>query len=189
LSDRTPGAPDYSRHTIAVADPRDYLAILRALSRLPAVVVVNIVEPSGKAKLLSEESLMAALAEAPETLTVDALRADAFSAVMRQNVEAGRREAEALRRLLRDRPVSDLGAEVAAVLRHLDQLLLLLTGYALQRDNAAVPRLGHALATLREQMAASAGQFADNVRCMDDLHYEIVPALEKLWNMFRPARA
>lgn len=61
----------------------------------------------------------------------------------------------------------------------------MLTSYALQRDDPTPPRLGNALATRRLQLAASAFKWEDTVRCIDDLHYEIVPALKTLQTLFQ----
>ena len=43
------------------------------------------------------------------------------------------------------------------------------------------------LRTLCAQLLRSAVEEGDNVRCMDDLHYELVPALTALWHS--PTRA
>jgi len=174
----------YTQQAIPLKDFRNLRQVLRDLSNVRERVVVNLVEPTNRTLALSAETLRAALAGGPDSLVVQSLPRDVYRRVMCGKVERVAVEAAGLRGELRHRFVNDLAVELAGFLQHLDQLLFLLHGYALQDWRPRVTRLVQALTDLRTQLARSAAEHRDNVRCMDDLHYEIVPTLAALAQVF-----
>src|SRR5207253_1307589 len=147
------------------------------------LVVVNIVSSAdAQPVFLSEGNLRAMLSKTSELMVVEALPIGVYSQLVGGKIEQTFREAEALRSVLRTRYVSELSTEVTAFLALLDQLALLVEGYLLQRgaESVETPSIG----ALRDGLATSSFTFADNCRCMDDLHYEIVPALQALLRCF-----
>jgi hypothetical protein len=175
----------YSRHTIPVGDRRDVGNILEAISRLPNLVVVNLVSPiHSKPVCFCTENLRAMLTDAPGSLLVETLPGAEYKRVVTDAIDQTAQVAAGLRAALRSQPVAGLTGEVADFLLRLDPLLLLLDGFVLQRADL---RLGPSMLKLRDlrgQVAASWFEHEDNVRCMDDLQYEILPSLRSIRKAF-----
>jgi hypothetical protein len=175
----------YVRHTVHIVEPRTTQQVLGELAALRDLVVVNVAESmDSPAVALSHDNLSAVLAQAGDSLVVEALPFQMYQRIMRDKIEQMIDEAAAMRGALRTRVVADLGPEADRLARHLEQLHFLLGGYSLQRSNRDLPQAIQELETLRDQLLQSALEYQDNVRCMDDLHYEIVPALRKITAYF-----
>ncbi len=173
----------YSRQVVSldgIAHARD---VLYRFTRLPGMVV-NIVGTDGGSALLSAAGLDATLAKRPPTLAVDVLADARYVRLAAAKLSMGLSQADALRRLLCERPVNDLAPDVIAMLRYLHELEMLLEVYGLQRRNRSVARALHVLPSHRGQLLAAASTPADNVRCMDALRYAIRPVLENLQSIF-----
>lgn len=187
MSEQRPGRTEYSRHSVAVADASNAPQVLRALAALPEVVVVNLVETSGATTVaFSEESLSSLLATAPAAIVVEALPRATYERVMRDKIELATREAIALRTILCSCAIVDVPTEASTVLRHVDQILFLLRSYALQDTRSRTTRVIESLAERRQRLADSCFESGDNVRCMDDLQYEVVPVLQEVTRLFTP---
>jgi hypothetical protein len=185
VSEQRPDRAEYARHAVPVADAGNIRAVLRALGALPGLIVVNLVEPGGAATVaLSEESLANLLATGPETLIVETLPRATYQRVMRDKIELATREAIALRTILCSCAIGDVPTEASTVVRHVDQILFLLRSYALQDGRSRVTALIDALAARRQRLAESCFESGDNVRCMDDLQYEVVPVLQDVAQLF-----
>jgi hypothetical protein len=167
-------------------DPGDKDQALLAISSLSDLVVVNI---AGAAEmepvLFTEENLQAILAETPEQLFVEGLPPGEFKKLARERIDRAVQSALALRAGLRTAYVADLAATVRDFLSRLDQVLQLLRCYVLQNARAGLSGLDRELQDLIVQLADSSFERGDNVRCMDDLQHQIVPALKKLLWVFR----
>jgi len=84
-----------------------------------------------------------------------------------------------LRAMLRTRYVAELGAQVLEFVPGVEQVLPLLDSH---------PGAANTAQKLRDslrQLTASCREHGDNVRCMDELQYEILPALKRLQNLLR----
>jgi hypothetical protein len=159
--------------------------VLRELVALRDLVVVNIAESmDSPAVALSHDNLSAVVAQAGDSLVVEALPFQMYQRIMRDKIEQIIDEAAAIRGVLRNRAVADIGPEADRLARYLEQLHFLLGGYTLQQANPDLSQAIQGLETLRDQLLRSAFEYQDNVRCMDDLHYEIVPALRKIGAYF-----
>jgi hypothetical protein len=168
-----------------VAEAGSTSQVLRAIAALPEVVVVNLVEASGTGTTaLSEDALSSLLATGPDAIVVEALPRVTYQRVMRDKIELATREAVALRTILCSCAIGDVPTEAGTVLRHIDQILFLLRSYALQDTRSKLPRLIDALAERRQRLAESCFESGDNVRCMDDLQYEVVPVLQDVSRVF-----
>jgi hypothetical protein len=185
MSEQRPARTEYSRHTVAVTDAGNGPQVLRALAALPDVVVVNLVEANGQATIaLSDDSLSSLLATGPDAIVVETLPRATYQRVMRDKIELATREAIALRTILCSCAIGDVPTEAGTVLRHVDQILFLLRSYALQDSRPRLSRLIDALAERRQRLAESCFESGDNVRCMDDLQYEVVPVLKDVSRLF-----
>jgi hypothetical protein len=185
VSEQRPGRTEYSRHSVAVDDAGNAAQVLRAIAALPDVVVVNLVEANGTTTVaLSEDTLSSLLATAPPAIVVEALPRSTYQRVMRDKIELATREATALRTILCSCAISDVPTEAGTVLRHVDQILFLLRSYALQDTRPRLGRVIDALAERRQRLAESCFESGDNVRCMDDLQYEVVPVLTDVSRLF-----
>jgi hypothetical protein len=179
----------YSEFTVALKDPRNLRQVLRDLSNVRERVVVNLIDADGRTSALSADTLHQALAHRPSTLVVQALPPALYRSVMCGKVARVTEQGSCLRLLLRDKFLPELDGELTAFLQHLDQLLFLLHGYALQDWRPRITRLVKTLSELGGQLTRSARIQTDPVCCMDDLHYEIVPTLNALAEIFQPIKA
>jgi hypothetical protein len=177
---------EYIKECVLIQDPDNQDQVLLAISSLRDLVVVNIagaaeIEPV----LFSEENLQAILAAAPEQLFVEGLPPGKFKKLARERIDQAVQSALALRAGLRTAYVADLAAAVREFLSQLDQVLQLLRCYALQSARSGLSGRDRELQDLIGQLVASSFERGDNVRCMDDLQHQIVPALKKLLWVFR----
>ncbi len=176
---------EFSKHTIRIKEPGDIHQVLRSLSGLQKLVAVNIAQSAEmKPVLVSEENLRALLADAPESLFVEALPLGKYQKLVRDKIGQVVQSALALRASLRTHYVADLAAQVRDFLAQLDQTLLMLNCYALQNAQSGVSEAVQKLRCYLGQFIASSCDLGDNVRCMDDLQHEILPALKKLMRVF-----
>ena len=176
---------EFSRHTIPVKNQKEAPQVLQTISGLKNLVVVNVassIEPNPV--LFSEENLRALLADAPESLFVEALPLGEYKKLMRDKIDQVARALLSLRAALRTSYVADMAGQVRDFVRQLDQTLLMLKCYALQNAQSGVAENVQKLQVLIGQLAASSFMHGDNVRCMDDLQYEILPALKALLRVF-----
>jgi hypothetical protein len=177
---------EYIKKCVRVQDPGNKDQVLLAISSLRDLVVVNI---AGGAEmepvLFTEENLHAILAAAPEQLLVEGLPPAKYKKLAREKIDRAVQSALALRAGLRAAYVADLAAPVRDLLSQLDQVLQLLRCYALQNARSGPSGLDQELQDVIGQLAASSFERGDNVRCMDGLHHQIVPALKKLLWVFR----
>ncbi len=193
MSTPTTGRSAYSQHEIAIKDPENLRQVLRELSSLRDRVVVNLVlpaealaevdVPAASVQALSAQTLTAALSGRPATLQVQALPLGLYQQVMRDKIARIAGATRELRARLRSRFVVELAADLDGLVQQLDQLLFLVNGYAMQDWRPRVTRLVETLTTVRKELTESVTA-CDNVRCMDDLHYDIVPVLNGLLEVF-----
>ncbi len=159
--------------------------VLRIICGSRERVAVNVASsPEASPVVLTEENLLDILAAQPDSIVVDALPAREFSAIVREKLDSLMRSAASLRTALRDQFVADLQQQAGAFLAQLDSAVLILQCYSLQAGPALVNRKIGELQDLRQRLALSSFDHADNVRCMDDLQYGIVPALKAIRKFF-----
>ena len=177
---------EYIKDTVRIRQPGSEDQVLLAISGLHDLVVVNI---AGDAKMapvsFCSENLHAILAAAPEQLLVEGLPPGKYKKLARETIDRAVQSALALRASLRTAYVADLAAAVRDLLSQLDQVLQLLSCYALQNARSCPSGLDRELQERIAQLAVASFERGDNVRCMDDLQHEIVPALKKLLRVFR----
>jgi hypothetical protein len=176
---------EFSKQTIAIENRNDIHQLLH-VSSLKNHVVVNIAgSAEAKPIPLSEENLRAILDAAPKSLYVEALPFARFDKLMRDVIDQVIQSLLDLRSALRTQHVADLAAQIRDFLPRLDPILLLLQCYALQNTRSGVEDQVRKLESLRAQFVTSVFEHGDNVRCMDDLQYQILPALKLLLKIFR----
>jgi len=93
-------------------------------------------------------------------------------------IEDAIQSTRSLRAMLRTRYVAEVGGQVLEFLSGVEQILPLLDSLPGAADTVQKLR-----DSLRQLTASSRDQ--DNVRCMDDLQYEILPVLKKLQRSFQ----
>lgn len=176
---------EYSRRTIGIKDQNDIHQVLQALSSLPDLVVVNIAGAAGdKPVLFSRENLHTILAGAPESLFVEALPIGQYKSLMGDRIDQAIQSTLSLRAMLRTRFAAELAAQIREFVAKLEQILPLLNCYALQKAGSSVAENMQKLRNSLGQLTASCREHGDNVRCMDDLQYEILPTLKKFLKLF-----
>jgi hypothetical protein len=140
-------------------------------------VAVNLVGPQGTVRFFDADSLEGALRDAPGQLTVQMMPLDAYRSVVTGKLRGMMSAASALRGSLRERPAGDCAEGIRALVAGILQAAAIVGALAFQRSSDELHTHAQAIHRLAAQLAASAFEHADNVRCMDDLHYEIVPRL------------
>jgi hypothetical protein len=149
-------------------------------------VVVNIAASAEmKPVLFSEENLHTILAGGPESLVVEALALGEYRKLVGDKIDQAVHWTLSLRAMLRTQFVAELAAQVREFVAGLEQILPLLNCYALQKTGSGVAEDLQKLRNSLRGLTASWREHGDNVRCMDDLQYEILPVLKRLLKMFR----
>jgi len=146
---------------------------------LDDTVAVNLVGGDGSNAVFCEQHLTMVLADTPAVVVIDAIPTAAFISILTSKLALAQADAVALRLTLRTEFLADAAAAAVGVRHHLDQLLLLLDGFALQHPSARL-RAGMTALLAARQSWLKAITAADNVLGMDCLQYEIVPALRSL---------
>lgn len=173
------GLLEYSRHLIDARGCSEVPPFLPRLSTLGDMIAVNIVGSDGSSAVFCEQHLRMVLATAPATVTLDAIEGAAFTSILTSKLASAQSEAVALRLKLRTEFIVDTPSMVAGLRHQLDQLLLILDGFALQQPSARLKSEVSALLAGRQSLLTAVSA-ADNVLGMDSLGYEIVPALRSL---------
>jgi hypothetical protein len=89
-------------------------------------------------------------------------------------IEGAMQSALSLRGMMRTHYASDLSAEIRSLVAELNQVVSLL------ESSDCPPGVAPHLRMLQELVLRFAATHEDNVRYMDDLQYEIVPALKNI---------
>lgn len=177
---------EYSRQVIRIHDQSDIQQVLKIISDLQDLVVVNIAESAeAKPVLFSGENLHAILAGRPESLFIETLPLGEYEKLVGDKIDQGVQSALSLRAMLRTNFVTELVAQVHEFVAKTNQILPLLNCYALQNARSGVAESVQNLQDSLGQLTASCREHGDNVRCMDDLQYEILPPLKRLLKLFR----
>jgi len=177
---------EYSRQAIRINDHSDIQQVLKALSGVRDLVVVNIAASAEtKPVLFSEENLHAILACAPESLFLEGLPVGEYKKLVGDRIDQAVQSTVSLRAMLCTHFVAELAVQVREFVAKLDQILPLLNCYALQKAGSGVAENVQMLRNSLGQLTASCCEHGDNVRCMDDLQYEILPSLKRLLKLLR----
>jgi hypothetical protein len=169
----------YERHVIPVVAADEHGGLGLDLAYWPDLIAVNVVDAAGAATLLSTTMLDAVLATRPLTVTVETLPLSHYRELVAGKARQSLTIAVAVRGLLRTHTVAEIASEIEAFLRHVRELVLLLSVYLVRHDDSRVAGAVRVLMNGADQCQASAFRLEDTVRCMDDIAYEIVPAIEK----------
>jgi hypothetical protein len=143
-------------------------------------VAVNVRDHRTGVTLLNDEAIDAALASGAPAIELDVLPADRYHALVGSTVDRALVAAQALRDDWRRRPIGETADATRACLRQLGVVVALVLLAGRQRHDTSLLRTSGRLSGLAEQLRVSAFELDDIVRAMDDLHYDIVPALVAL---------
>jgi hypothetical protein len=177
---------EFSRHTISLHDQKDIHQVLQTLSSQQDLIVVNIADSAvGRPMLLSQENLDAILNGAPESLFVETMPLRDFKRRMREDIAQSIESTVGLRARLRSEYVHDLEPQVREFLSRLEQILLMINCYVMQNSKSGVGENSKNLQSALGRLSVSSFEHGDNVRCMDDLQYQILPSLRLLQKIFR----
>lgn len=170
----------YSRHEVRVDPADDVDRLVPRLAALDDVVAVNIAgDPEAASVALSRDNLREALEKRPASIVLEVIARADFNSILRAKITQVEGEALALRQALRTEYVADNMAGVTQFLTHLEQTLLLLDGFALQKADSPLQALIATLGTSRLSLISGLTR-ADDVLCMDAVQHEIVPALRAI---------
>ena len=176
---------DFSRHTISLKGRTDIRDILESLSRQGLVAVNIAASLEENSRFLSQENLDAILTASPESLFVEALSLLEFMRLIRRDVGDVIELSLELRARLRTEYVNNLGAEIQSFLGRIEKTRLMIGCYVLQNENSAAAENSEKLQRSLVLLSESSFAHDDNVRCMDDLQYHILPILKLLQKIFR----
>jgi len=180
------GDVEYSRQVIRIHDRSDIQQILKIISGLQDLVVVNIASSAEmKPVLFSEENLRTILAGSPESLLLEGLPLAEYKRLVGEKIDQTVHSTLSLRAMLRTHFAAELVDEMREFVARLNEILPLLDCHALQNARSGVAENVQKLRDSLGQLTASCREHGDNVRCMDDLQYEILPPLKGLLKLFR----
>jgi hypothetical protein len=179
---RTGSDLGYTRRAILSDEPR-FDGVVAQLAALEDAVAVNVIDASGEPMILSEGHLRQTLASSNGPIEVETISRASFNGIMRGKLADLDRQAGRLRGALRSDYVEEAVSQIQALLQQLDQLMVLIDAFALQRREVAMDR-PLALLVAGGQGVIKAVEARDNVACMDSLFYELSPALRELAALF-----
>jgi hypothetical protein len=173
-------APDagYVRFIRPIPGGADRARLWQAIGRIEGHVAVNAVDASGAVALLTDASVDALAGQ--RSVTVEALPEQRFREIAGSKIRGALETATTLRAAWRTRPIGDTASQLQTLLQRLTEIALLASLFARQRRSRAGGREADALVTLAGQLSRSAFHFDDTVRASDDVHHEIIPALQRL---------
>ncbi len=155
--------------------------VMQKIMELKNVVVVNIANsPEGGDVLFTLDNLRTLLAAGTRKLYMEAMAEKQYGALMGQQIAQLLVAIEQLEDQLRAQYITDLFAATSDLLFQLQNLVVLLTCLALQKKHTQLSESLEALGRFQEQLGNTVFFLEDNVRCLDDLQYEIVPCLQKI---------
>lgn len=179
------------RQEVRVDQPASLDALLARLHvRIPGTqtaeraIVINIGECGAERLVLFCAANASPTLLAAETVLVDVAADSVYRPFVRSIIAGAAGAALAIRDALRSAPVSSLAHVFAQLCQQLDVVALMAEGYALQRRDAELLAQAGAVSAASRALRESAAMHDDNVRCMDDLHYEVTPALQRLDQRF-----
>jgi hypothetical protein len=176
----------YSRHELAANGSDAVEAIVRQLPALGNVVIVNIVgEADEPAVAWCTDNLRTALQKRPAAVIVEAIPRARFDGMLREHIGQTEQQAIALRQTLCTAYLADASGDASFLLKHLEQLLFLLDGLALQKPDLVPAAILSALEASHLDFVSGLMN-EDSVLCMDAIHHQIVPALRTLMPSFPP---
>lgn len=190
---RTPAEPSrlhLMRHQVNIGRPPDLDALRERLSaqlqrgRLGERVIVVNIGRLGSERLVMFCSDNAREVLSSETVLVDAAVDTEYRPFVRSVIAGVMSKVCALREALRSTDVFSLAAACGQLCQQLDACALMAEGYAMQSTGDGLITCAGALAAASRAFRESAAVYRDNVRCMDDLHYEIMPALNGVERYF-----
>lgn len=138
--------------------------------------VVNIGVEGAPLRLFCSPNVHVALAANADMLAVDLAPTVQYVQFARNGVELTMSVAGAVSALLRTTPVASCVAQLAELRQRLELMALLADGFALQHRDAQLADAAQHVSGTTRSLIASAGR-ADNVACLDDLRYALMPAL------------
>lgn len=173
-----PSAPN--RETFIAA----LLAQLQNDSGRERSIIVNVGEAGTERLVLFCSANLTAPIVAAGTVAVDVAAVSAYRPFVRSIVAGARGAVLTIREALRSVPVVSVSTACLQLCQQLDVIALMAEGYALQSGDDAQQARAQALLSASQALRESATRTDDNVRCMDDLHYEVSPALHAVDETF-----
>jgi len=107
-----------------------------------------------------------------------------YKRVMRGKIDQAIHSVTMLRAALRSRQACDLTSQSRDLLSQLQNVLLMFQCFELQASRAGAGEIVSVLHNLLGKFEVSGVVLCDNVRCMDDLQYELLPVLHTLRTFF-----
>lgn len=181
-----------TRHHVKNPHAVDRRALLLALAaQLPCSqegersIVVNVGEPGTERVVLFCSANVTPDIVAADTVVVDVAVDSAYRTFVRSVIASATSTVLALREALRSVPLPGMGAPCQQLCQQLDVIALMTEGYGLQSGDSGQQALAGGLAAASQRLRESVTATDDNVRCMDDLHYDVSPALHAVDETFR----
>lgn len=158
---------------------------LRATQEDDRAIVVNIGLPRTERLALFCSANLTTAIVAADSVVVDVAADCAYRPFVHAVIAGAMSAVLAIREALRSAPVASMSAPCLQLCQQLDVIALMVEGYGLQSAESVLMTRAGVLAAASQGLRESVTAADDNVRCMDDLHYEISPALHVLGETFR----
>jgi hypothetical protein len=170
-----------TRSVLELPNEVDCDFVMQKIAELKSVVVINIANsPDGGDVLFTLDNLQILLAADTRKLYLETMEEKQYGALMGQHIAQLLLAIEQLENQLRDQYITDLFVSTSDLLFQLQNLVVTLTCFALQKKHTLLSESLETLRQFKEQLSNTVFFLEDNVRCLDDLHYEIVPCLQKI---------
>lgn len=171
---------EFLKHVIAVKE-QSLRQVQETIANLKDFVPLRLAGSEHRTPVaFTDESLQAILATAPDSLHLEGFAPAMFKKCVVANIDQAVATALSLRGILCRTHVAELAPQMRDFISELEPLVRLLECHARRSGQSGVAENAQRLNDALLQFAASSFEREDNVLCMDDLQYQILPVLKKL---------
>lgn len=171
---------------LELPDKVDYDYVMHQFLKLKGKVIINISStPNERAVLFTADNLQALLLTGLRKLYVEIMEEKQYRSLMLQQLTNLLASAEKIESHLYNEYVTDLFVPITDFLSRLQNITVMLTCLALQKDYNHLSKNLDELHQFQEELGNCALFLEDNVCCLDDLHYKIMPCLKQIINQMK----
>jgi len=171
----------YNQHTLNLDGEKSSENALEMIRGFKDEVVVNIAgDPKAAPILFTVENLKAAISKGGVALVLETLPVEVYSELILREIQLVKQSSEEIRALLRNQFIYDIREVVNRFLGKFQNMANILNCYALQHPQSMVAENMEKLSELLPQLGTACFKLRDNVRFMDNLQYDVIPALHTL---------
>lgn len=165
---------------LELPDEVDCDYVMNQFLGLKEKVVINISGTSNEqAILFTADNLQTLLLAGIRKLYVETMEEKQYWLIMSQQLSSLLASAEEIEDQLYNRYVTDMFVPITDLLSRMQNIIVMLTCFALQKDYKLLSSKLEQLRQFQKELSNSAFFLEDNVCCLDNLHYQMVPCLKQ----------